>query len=108
VIKNDIKRREEMRETEREERVEEYIKKVKKNYDKEYILYDMDTYIQDELLYYMDDDDITPQYILYEEMLEEVRYNNIIFDIFTYDHEHYYTYYDYESKYYEGDNDPLL
>ena len=88
--------------------MEEYIKKVKKNYDKEYIVYDMETYIQDELQYYMDDDDITLEYILYEEMFDEVRNRDFFLDIFSYDHEHYYKYYDLESKYYEkGTTSPL-
>lgn len=99
--KNEIINRDKMREQAREERVEEYIKKVKKNYDKEYIVYDMETYIQDELQYYMDDDDITLEYILYEEMFDEVRNRDFFLDIFSYDHEHYYKYYDLESKYYE-------
>ena len=92
----------------RQERVEEYIKKVKKNYEKEYIVYDMETYINDELQYYIDDEDITQEYILYEEMLEEVRTRDTFLDITSYDHEHYYTYYDFEAKYYQSDLVPLL
>jgi hypothetical protein len=108
VIKNDIKRKEEMREAEREERVEEYIKKVKKNYDKEYIVYDMDTYILDELQYYIDDDDITNEYILYEEMLDEVRYTDVVLDKLTYDNDNYYIYYDLESKFYQQEEGDLV
>ena len=87
----------------REQRLEDFIKKVKKNYEKEYIVYDIDAYIEDELRYYVDEDDMTDEYILYEEMLEETRNRDIELDKLIYDNDEYYKYYDEEAKYYIED-----
>jgi hypothetical protein len=87
----------------KEQRLDDFIRKVKKNYDKEYVAYDLDTYIEDELRYYVDEEDITIEDILYEEMLEETKYREMEIDKLMDDNENYYKYYDEEAKYYMGD-----
>jgi len=75
---------------------------VKKNYEKDYVSYDMQDYIEDELANYIDEEDMTENDILYEEMLEEVRNRDIELDNIMEDNEAYYIVYDAESKYYEN------
>jgi len=87
----------------KEQRLDDFIRKVKKNYDKEYVAYDLDTYIEDELRYYVDEEDITIEDILYDEMLEETKYREMEIDKLMDDNENYYKYYDEEAKYYMGD-----
>ena len=75
---------------------------MKKNYEKDYVSYDMQDYIEDELANYIDEEDMTENDILYEEMLEEVRNRDIELDNIMEDNEAYYIVYDAESKYYEN------
>lgn len=89
----------------REQRLDEYIKKVKKSYEKDYLVYDMEDYLEFELRDYIDEDDIDDNEVLYEEMLEETINRDYQLDIELLDGEHYYKVYDEESKYYESEMD---
>jgi hypothetical protein len=55
----------------------------------------------DELANYVDEEDMTENDILYEEMLEEVRNRDIEIDNEMVDSEKYYKIFDEEAKYYE-------
>jgi hypothetical protein len=68
---------------------------------KDYLLYDIDDYMIDELANYVDEEDMTENDILYDEMLEEVRNRDIEIDNEMIDSEKYYKILDEEAKYYE-------
>jgi hypothetical protein len=85
----------------RNDRLDDYIKKIKKSYEKDYLLYDINDYMIDELANYVDEEDMTENDILYDEMLEEVRNRDIEIDNEMIDSEKYYKILDEEAKYYE-------
>jgi hypothetical protein len=101
VANKKMKDKELMEQEMRAERLDDYIKKVKKSYEKDYLLYDIDDYMIDELANYVDEEDMTIDDLLYEEMLEEVKNREIEIDNDMVDSERYYTVYDEEAKYYE-------
>lgn len=92
-------------EQEREARMYECIKKIKKQYEKDYVTHDEKDYLDDELQYYMDELDNSEERILYDEMLDETRNRNNQLDIELEDPEHYYIVYDEETPYYELDKE---
>jgi hypothetical protein len=95
-----------IQEKEKERRRWDYIKKIKKQYENDYVSYNPDDYLEHEMLYYVDEEELSNDEVLalYEEMLQETKNREIELDNEIYDSEKYYTVYDEESKYYEGDS----
>ena len=94
---------------EKEKRRWDYIKKVKKQYENDYVTYSPDDYLKYEMLYYVDEEELShdEELQLYEEMLIETKNREVEINNEIYDSEKYYKYYDEESKYYEGGNIPF-
>jgi hypothetical protein len=90
-------------EIEHEKCLSEFIKKVKKQYEKDYVTHDENDYINDELQYFYDEN--SEDNLLYEEMLNEVKNRHIDLNIEFYDREDYYTIYDSESPLFELDEE---
>ena len=92
-----------IQEREKERRRWDYIKKIKKQYENDYVTYSPDDYLQHEMLYYVDEEELSQdeELALYEEMLLETKNRDVILDTELLDSEKYYTVYDEESKYYE-------
>jgi hypothetical protein len=86
----------------REQKLEDYIKRVKKMYDRDYVTYVQNDYMDYEMLYYDDEDDMSIDKQLYEEMLEETIYRDVQLENEMYDNESYYKVYDEEAKYYDN------
>jgi hypothetical protein len=91
-----------LEEQEREARLAEYIKKVKKQYERDYLVHNEADYLEDELQYFDDNNEPDETTLLYEEMLEETRNRDlsIQFD----DPDYYYDVYDEETPFYESYN----
>lgn len=92
-----------IQEKEKERRRWDYIKKIKKQYENDYVTYSPDDYLEHEMLYYIDEEELSQdeELALYEEMLLETKNRDVILDTELLDSEKYYTVYDEESKYYE-------
>jgi hypothetical protein len=92
-----------IQEKEKERRRWDYIKKIKKQYENDYVTYSPDDYLEHEMLYYVDEEELSQdeELALYEEMLLETKNRDVILETELLDSEKYYTVYDEESKYYE-------
>jgi len=92
-----------IQEKEKERRRWDYIKKIKKQYENDYVTYSPDDYLEHEMLYYVDEEELSQdeELALYEEMLLETKNRDVVLETELLDSEKYYTVYDEESKYYE-------
>jgi hypothetical protein len=89
-----------LNELEKETRLAEHIKKVKKLYEKDYLVHDEKDYLEEEIFSFFHQEENSEQIKLYDEMLEEIRNRDLSIEFD--DPEYYYTVYDEETPYYEA------